>query len=347
MRRALSVALLTSLCLSAPAADADKTYNTTKGVLSNLALSADGRLLAVAGDVREKQTIDGRPTDVIKGGELTVWDTRDGKKLCTAPLQSNVTHSMRFSPDGTLLALTQSRNVILLDPAAGKEQRVLKTAYSPMATLGGFSPDGKTLVSVANDLFANKSAIQVWDVATGEARRTESFTDAQLTSATLSADAKRLFAVRRTFMGRRPKTAELVVWDLDGMKEVRAIEEKMTRSGALTPDGKTIVAHVNTSPGSYEFRGYDVATGKQTWKTRPSYATKLVFPAAGNAFYIAPSVTRYQVGKDDHLSESIKTGLTGNTKDLAVSADGSTLAVGGGVANDEREVRVIRLPRAK
>src|SRR4051812_4632810 len=122
MRPTLAACLLTSFCLTAPAAEAEKTYNTDKGILTGLALSADGRLLAVAGDMRETKIIDGRRTNFIKGGELTIWDTRGAKKLCTVPLRSNLTQSLRFSPDGARLAIAGPGSVMVLDSATGKEQ---------------------------------------------------------------------------------------------------------------------------------------------------------------------------------------------------------------------------------
>jgi dipeptidyl aminopeptidase/acylaminoacyl peptidase len=346
MRYVLASALVLSLCLAAPAADADKAYNATKGMLSGLALSADGRLLAVASDVREKTTIDGRVLDAIKGGELTVWDTRGVKKVFTAPLKSNTVGSMCFTADGSRLAVAQSAFVYVFDAATGKEERAIRTRHYHQTTVA-FSPDGKTLVAVSGNVATMKGAIQILDAATGEEKHALNYGDARLTSATLSADGKRLFAVRQTFMGRRPLTAELVVWEVDELKEVRTIEEKAARIAAPTPDGKTIVALVNIAPGSFEFRAYDVATGKQTWKSQPSYATGIVFPAAGDAFYTFPDGARYEVGKDGRPGKSPTTGLKGGLKDLVISADGTTLAVGGGEANDQREARVIRLPKSK
>ena len=58
-------------------------------------------------------------------------------KPWTVPLKSNLTRSLCFSPDGKRLAVVQFSNVSLLDSTTGKEQRVLKAAYSPLVTVAG------------------------------------------------------------------------------------------------------------------------------------------------------------------------------------------------------------------
>ena len=94
---------------------------------------------------------------------------------------------VRYSPDGTRLAVRSSIGIWLYDT----------TTHRAVALLAGhafwiesvvFSPDGKTLVGGGYD-----NAVWLWDVGTGEHRRTlTGHTDPTLTDVVFSPDGKTL-----------------------------------------------------------------------------------------------------------------------------------------------------------
>jgi WD40 repeat protein len=123
-----------------------KVLARTKGWLSALALSRDGRVVA----------------SCCTGGgiEIQLWDARDGHPLGRLPGHKAFVSCLAFSPDGKTLAsagwddgllgfwnVPQQRRLTLL-PAHGGVYQV------------AFSPDGRTIASCGND-----ETVRLWSVA--------------------------------------------------------------------------------------------------------------------------------------------------------------------------------------
>src|SRR5262249_11926481 len=166
---------------------------------SNLAWSADGKLLASGGDevvLHDTDTAkalrrlnragpcalspDGRRVAAsCESQEVCVWDVSTGKEVLRFPIPlREVRPSDRlsggtvigrqgfvaYSPDGKLLALGGERASIV-DAATGKEVAALAGQERPV-TAGAFSPDGKRLVTDGND-----QLVIVRDASTGKVVR--------------------------------------------------------------------------------------------------------------------------------------------------------------------------------
>ncbi len=84
--------------------------------------------------------------------------------------------SLRFSPDGKLLAVGAYKQVRLMDPATGKAVATLD-GHADLVRSLAFSPDGKQLAA-AGGLPQRSGEIKIWDVATRQLVKTiEGHTD--------------------------------------------------------------------------------------------------------------------------------------------------------------------------
>lgn len=126
---------------------------------SSISFSPDGKLIVVGCDTGRLYVVDvqsgsivhsSRPADVVKGG-------------------------VRYSPDGTLIAVgvisKETGNHLLIfraDSVVQKYQLEVQGAVDDMA----FSPGGRYLVSTSNDGY-----IYIWDVERGELVRSYSYAD--------------------------------------------------------------------------------------------------------------------------------------------------------------------------
>ncbi len=163
-----------------------------KPQIFDLAYSADGKLLALAGyrevrlmDAATKQQLatlsgnaggvravafsrDGRLLAAAGGlparsGEVLIWNVAERKLLHTLRGHSDCIYGVAFSPDGqTIATASYDKLVKLWDVATEKEIRTYRDHIDAVYAVA-FTPDGKRLVSGAAD-----RTVKIWNVATGE-----------------------------------------------------------------------------------------------------------------------------------------------------------------------------------
>lgn len=82
-----------------------------------------------------------------------IWDVERGIERASFSSPGRSVHSLAYSPDGTALAAADMESILLRDPATGAHRATLVGKNFRNGSMGiGFSPDGKTLVSM-NHLF--------------------------------------------------------------------------------------------------------------------------------------------------------------------------------------------------
>ena len=158
---------------------------------SDLALSADGALVAFA-----------RPS----GGE--VWNVAMGSPVAkvTGRADGN-TFSVSLSPDGRLLALGgYPSRVRIWDVRTGMLVHALDTGGAEALE---FSPDGEVLVvsGLVTGRIVSRSAVSLWDVATGTQIGPSLTTGERAVKIDLSSDGRRLLMTSASGEG--------AVWDID------------------------------------------------------------------------------------------------------------------------------------
>jgi WD40 repeat protein/serine/threonine protein kinase len=112
-------------------------------------LSPDGKRLAVNGKV-----------------DTVVWDARSGELEKRLPLPPDASDpnfmTVRFSPDGSLLAVANELTIQLFELPSWS-QRPVRRGHTQRIFSLAFSPDGATLASGSLD-----QTVRLWSVATGE-----------------------------------------------------------------------------------------------------------------------------------------------------------------------------------
>jgi WD40 repeat protein len=158
-----------------------------------------------------------------------------------------------FSPDGKRLASIESderpRTIMRLwDPARGRMLRQWRGPDGADRLL--YSPDGKILaVSTATD----RSAVSLWDAATGKELRSLFRLQGQLTALAFAPDGKRLAVAL--------SNEALVIYDVATGKEIKRLPapQQGIVAAAFAPDGKTLA----TGGRGHIIRRWDTVAWKE------------------------------------------------------------------------------------
>ncbi len=188
------------------------------------------------------------PQDDPQQGDPQQGDLPDGAEVRSGPEQGRI-RDIKFSPDGTRLAVARSRGIWLLDVQTGDEL-VQFTGFADSAATIAFSPDGNMLVGSS----IKDNTVRLWDVHTG--RNIRAFKGRSkknwVGDVAFSPDGKTI-VIRRW-------NKTLCLLDLNTGKTLRIFKkdtEKISRV-AFSPDGRTIAS----SGEDKTVRLWDAHTGK-------------------------------------------------------------------------------------
>ncbi|HWE40468.1 MAG TPA: c-type cytochrome domain-containing protein, partial [Isosphaeraceae bacterium] len=215
-----------------PSATLRTTFAGSRGPIKAMVATRDGKTLITGG--AEKA--------------IRFWNTADGKTSKTVDFPAG-TEALALSPDESLLAAAGSDFVVrVLNVADGNEVHTLK-GHTAAITSVAFLADGKSVVTVGDDL-----AARVWGLPgkPGEAVAPRTIPTPSLAGLAALPGGKLLL------VGSGDAAVRLV--DLADGKEERSFpyEGKLGRAVALAPDAKTVL--IGAQDGSA--RTYDLATGR-------------------------------------------------------------------------------------
>lgn len=243
----------------------------------------------------------------IDAGALGPTTPEAAKTLTTAPIPeirpevpviSPVT-SVKFSPDGKLLAAGGYREVRLIDPSTGKAVATL-SGHADYVRSIAFSPDGKMLAAGGGPP-QRFGEIKIWDVESHQLLKTmQGHTDC-IYSIAWSPDGKLIAS------GSYDKTAKL--WDAATGKEVSNLKDHIDAvfAVAFSQDSKRLV----TASQDRTVKIWDVATGKRlyTLSDASDGLSTLAYSPAGDRIAAAgydKTIYVWWLGKDDaHLDQSL------------------------------------------
>ncbi|HEY7158815.1 MAG TPA: hypothetical protein VH575_33025 [Gemmataceae bacterium] len=244
-----------------------RRFGPRDGIPYHLALSADGRKLAIERTYEIRvgngsrsgyrvhlwDVVRDRPLHQFEGSnpghsalsldgtilargdkdKIRRWRTTDGEELPSLTCSDGEIYSVAFSPDGRTLVsggAYPDSIVRFWDLVTNKERlRLPPRRHSTIYALA-FSPDGKTLVCGHGGV---DPAVRLWDAATGEMRRQLPVSFSLIDSLHFSPDGKALAAA-----GCHNRT--VTVWDAVTGKEIRPCvrHHGTVAAVALSPDGR-------------------------------------------------------------------------------------------------------------
>lgn len=240
---------------------------------------------------------------------VTLYDTSTWKKSRTLQGMGGLSHAVVFSADSSKVFAASNDGVIYSwETKSGKPGPMLD-AKAGMCYGLSLSPDGKLLASGHHDQEKVKSAICLWDPATGKQTRTIASDEFLLPNTiAFTPNGKAIAGGYHAIHKKNPDVTGfhgVIEWDVNTGKETTRYETPRITNGAwpvahalvYTPDGKWLIigggeAEQN-APGRSTLYGYLWLFNRQTAKLektlltdRNDYIRQLTLSADGSQLYV-------------------------------------------------------------
>ncbi len=268
---------------------------------NNIALSADGKLLAIA-----------------QSKAVVVWELASGKEVRRFAQRS--ANAAAFSPDGKMLAAAGTRytGIHLWNLATGK--KITQFRDPKGANLLAFTPDGKTLIAGLE----LGSKIGLWDVASAKKRQQLDAKEGVIGSFALSPDGATL--------ATGSNQGGIPLWDMATGKLTRKLREEDRKecfAVVFSPDGKTLAAVKRDAKGQEDFLSlWDVAAGKELSRIKgDTFSWSIIFSRDGKTLISASAgsaIRLWDVATGKEVGPAA--GSPGFIRLVTMSPDGRTLA---------------------
>ena len=328
-------------------APAARVYQEHNDLFRDMALSPDGKTVAIAGMkgvwLHDAQTFETvgllEAPEVIKGdrntiawstafspdgafaaggttgGHVLIWEVKSGRLKHTLEAHEDTVYTTAFSPDSKTLATGgQDRMVRLWEVESGRLKHTLE-GHPSWVQSAAFSPDGAALASGCL-----KDAVCLWDAETGRLIKMFKGDSGCDVNVAFSPDGKTLLSGCWNGGAHR--------WDVETLEPLETeLEggESGASSVAYSPDGTTIAGVV----AGRKMRIWDAETGRQKWL--------LIAPTTAEIAHFSPDGKTLAVGGSlETMFWDLETGAeivplkghTGAAASLTFSLDGKKVVSG-------------------
>ncbi len=292
-------------------------FTDTFGAVLTVALSADGKLLAIG----------------TAEGEIRLWRVADNRQIFACKGHTDWVRAVAFSPDNRVLASSSDDQLVKLwDVSTGQNIKILQ-GHIGRVFFTTFSPVGNILASGGED-----NTIRLWEVETGQSLKIlkDQLDPAEAAPTDLNAHPIAFNPTGHLLVSGSSHQC-LCLWDVETGERLKILQGHTGWTGSIAfgPDGQTLA-----SGGSDQtIKVWNINTG-QCLKTLPCHTEiimSLVFSPDGKILASAGNdnlVRLWDVaaGQCKHILHGHMSWI----RSIAFSPDGRTLVSG----SDDRTVRM-------